>query len=216
MKILIFAPHNDDEVLGAGGTILRYVEAGHSVYVCEVTDCRNNTLLQEAKKAHELLGVKESIFLNLPPVELKNLSPKVINKSIGDVVENIKPDIVFMPFAGDMHIDHQEVTDSVLVAVRPVNNCSVKTVYMYETLSETGWNIPSGDRTFSPNTWIDVSSTIEKKIEAMKCYKTQIKEYPNPRSADGIRALAMYRGSTVGYEYAEAFMMIRNLVGEID
>ncbi len=216
MRVLVFAPHNDDEVLGVGGTILRYTEAGHSVYVCEVTDCRNDVLLEEAKKAHELMGVKESIFLNLPPVELKNLSPKVINKSIGDVVENVKPEIVFMPFIGDMHIDHKEVTESVLVAVRPVNNCSVKTVYMYETLSETGWNIPSCERTFSPNTWVNISTSIDHKIKAMECYQTQIKKYPNPRSAEGIRALAMYRGSTVGYEYAEAFMMIRNLVGEID
>ena len=216
MRILVFAPHNDDEVLGVGGTIIRYVEEGHSVYVCEVTDCRNDNLLQEAKKAHELMGVKESIFLNLPPVELKNLSPKVINKSIAEVVEKIKPEVVFMPFIGDMHIDHKEVTESVLVAVRPVNNCSVKTVYMYETLSETGWNIPNSERTFSPNTWIDISSTIEAKIKAMECYQTQIKEYPNPRSAMGIRALAMYRGSTVGYAYAEAFMLVRNLVGEID
>ena len=216
MTVLVFAPHNDDEVLGAGGTIIRYAEAGHSVYVCEVTDCRNAILLQEAKKAHGLMGVKESIFLNLPPVELKSLSPKVINKSIGDVVEKIKPEIVFMPFVGDMHIDHKEVTESVLVAVRPVNNCSVKTVYMYETLSETGWNIPNSERTFSPNTWVNISSSIDRKIKAMECYQTQIKKYPNPRSAEGIRALAMYRGSTVGYEYAEAFMMIRNLVGEID
>lgn len=216
MRILVFAPHNDDEVLGVGGTIIRYVGAGHSVYICEVTDCRNDNLLQEAKKAHELMGVKESIFLNLPPVELKNLSPKVINKSISEVVEKVKPEIVFMPFIGDMHIDHKEVTESVLVAVRPVNNCSVKTVYMYETLSETGWNIPNSERTFNPNTWVDISSSIEAKIKAMECYQTQIKEYPNPRSAKGIRVLAMYRGSTVGYDYAEAFMMTRNLVGEID
>lgn len=215
MRVLVFAPHNDDEVLGAGGTIIKYTNAGHSVYVCEVTDCRNDILRQEAKNAHDLMGVKESFFCNLPPVELKNLSPKEINKSIAQVVERIKPEIVFMPFIGDMHIDHKEVTESVLVAVRPVNNCSVKTVYMYETLSETGWNIPNSERTFSPNAWIDITNEIDKKIEAMDCYKTQIKQYPNPRSSEGIRALAMYRGSTVGFKYAESFMMIRNIIEEV-
>ena len=114
-----------------------------------------------------------------------------------------------------MHIDHKEVTESVLVAVRPVNNCSVITVYMYETLSETGWNIPNSERTFSPNTWIDITEEIDKKIEAMECYKTQIKQYPNPRSSESIRALAMYRGSTVGFKYAESFMMIRNIIEEV-
>lgn len=86
---------------------------------------------------------------------------------------------------------------------------------MYETLSETGWNIPSSERTFSPNTWIDITDTIEQKIKAMECYRTQLKEYPNPRSLEGIRALAMYRGSTISVEYAEAFMMIRNIIGNI-
>lgn len=212
MNILVFAPHNDDEVLGVGGTIVKYSNAGHSVFVCEVTDCRNDILLQEARKAHKLMGVKESIFCNLPPVELKNLSPKVMNKPIAEVVERIKPEIVYMPFIGDMHIDHKEVTESVLVAVRPVNNCSVKTVYMYETLSETGWNIPNSARTFSPNAWVDITNEIDKKIEAMKCYKTQIKQYPNPRSPEGIRALAMYRGSTVGVRFAESFMLVRNII----
>ena len=215
MKVLVFAPHNDDEVLGVGGTIIKYAKAGHSVYVCEVTDCRNDVLREEAKKAHELMGVEESIFCNLPPVELKTLSPKQINKSIAEVVERIKPEIVFIPFIGDMHIDHKEVTESVLVAVRPVNDCSVHTVYMYETLSETGWNIPNSERTFSPNTWIDITNEIDKKIEAMECYKTQIKQYPNPRSSDGIRALAMYRGSTVGIRFAESFMLIRNIIDSV-
>lgn len=216
MKILVFAPHNDDEVLGVGGTIAKYVTAGHTVYVCEVT-CGGNykPIQEEAKAAHELLGIKETIFLDLPVVELKNLSPKELNKSIGDVVNKIRPDVVYTPFIGDMHIDHKEVTESVLVAVRPVNGCSVKTVYMYETLSETGWNIPSNERTFSPNTWIDVTDTIEQKIKAMECYRTQLKEYPNPRSLEGIRALAMFRGSTISVKYAEAFMMIRNIIGNI-
>ena len=216
MKVLVFAPHNDDEVLGAGGTILRYTAAGHSVYVCEVTDCRNDVLLQEAKNAHALLGVTESVFCNLPVVGLKHMSTVAMNRAISQVVENFRPDVVFTPFIGDMHTDHREVTESVLVAVRPVNNCSVRTVYMYETLSETGWNIPSGEKTFSPNTWVDISPVMEEKIRAMQCYQTQIKDYPNPRSAEGIRALAMYRGSTVGCHYAEAFMMIRNVISDIE
>lgn len=216
MNILIFAPHNDDEVLGAGGTICKYTEAGHRVTVCEVT-CGGDylPLQEEAKRAHRILGVEETIFLNLPVVELKNLSPAKLNAAIGEVVDRVKPKIVFTPFIGDMHIDHREVTDSVLVAVRPVNGNSVRTVYMYETLSETGWNIPSGEKTFRPDTWMDITSTIELKIQAMECYQSQIKKYPNPRSSRGIQALAMYRGSTVSLEYAEAFMLVRNVVDGI-
>lgn len=216
MRVLVFAPHNDDEVLGVGGTMKRFTQAGHIVTVCEVT-CGGDylPLQEEAKRAHKILGVEKTIFLNLPVVNLKVLSPADLNGKIGAIVEQIRPEIVFAPFIGDMHIDHREVTESVLVAVRPVNNNSVKTVYMYETLSETGWNIPSAEKTFSPNTWIDITDTINSKIQAMECYQTQIKEYPNPRSSGGIKALAMYRGSTVSFEYAEAFMMIRNVVEDI-
>ena len=213
MNVLVFAPHNDDEVLGVGGTICKFAKQGHSVYICEVTSGpKYKQMQEEAKKAHEVLGVKQSIFLNLPYIRLKLLEPTEINKKILDVVDTVKPKIVFTPFIGDMHLDHREVTESVLVAVRPINNCSVKTVYMYETLSETGWNIPNAERSFMPDTWFDISEFVDKKILAMQCYQSQIKEYPNPRSSEGIRALAMYRGSTVGVHYAECFMTIRNIV----
>ncbi len=216
MKVLVFAPHNDDEVLGVGGTISKYTRAGHTVTVCEVTSGPKYIKMQEeAHKAHQLLGVENSIFLNLPVVKLKTLEPAEINSAIAKVVESVQPDIVFIPFIGDMHLDHREVTESVLVAVRPLSGSSVKTVYMYETLSETGWNIPNEERSFIPDTWIDITDTIEAKIEAMKCYQSQIKEYPNPRSPEAIRALAMYRGSTVSVAYAESFMLIRNIVKEI-
>lgn len=213
MNIIVFAPHNDDEVLGVGGTIKKLALQGHDIYVCEVTSGpKYKQIQEEAKKAHEVLGVKRSIFLNLPFVHLKLLEPTEINKAILNVVDDVKPDMVFTPFIGDMHLDHREVTESVLVAVRPINRCSVKTVYMYETLSETGWNIPNAERSFMPDTWFDISESIDVKINAMQCYKSQIKDYPNPRSSEGIKALAMYRGSTVGVKYAECFMTIRNII----
>ena len=216
MKILVFAPHNDDEVLGVGGTINKYAKAGHSVTVCEVTSGPKYKMMQEeARRAHEVMGVETSIFLNLPVVKLKTLSPDEINSRIAKVLGEVQPDIVFIPFIGDMHLDHREVAESVLVAVRPLENSTVRSVYMYETLSETGWNIPNGERTFIPDTWIDITSSIDTKIEAMKCYRSQIKAYPNPRSPEGIKALAMYRGSTVSVEYAESFMLIRNIIKEI-
>lgn len=213
MNVLIFAPHNDDEVLGAGGTICKLADEGHNVIVCEVTSGPKYKMMQEeAGRAHRCLGVNQSIFLNLPFVRLKSIETVEINKSISDVVNKIKPEMVFVPFIGDMHIDHREVTESVLVAVRPVNNSTVKTIYMYETLSETGWNIPNSERSFMPDTWFDISVYLNKKLDAMKCYESQIKEYPNPRSIEGIKALSMYRGSTVGVEYAECFMTVRNII----
>lgn len=213
MNVLVFAPHNDDEVLGVGGTICKLAVQGCTVCVCEVTSGpKYKSLQEEARQAHAVLRVQKSVFLNLPYVRLKSMETPEINQAILDVVKSFQPDMVFTPFIGDMHLDHREVTESVLVAVRPVNGCTVKTVYMYETLSETGWNIPNAERSFSPDTWYNISPYLDQKIQAMACYQSQLKEYPNPRSAEGIKALAMYRGSTVGVEYAESFMTIRNII----
>lgn len=212
MKVLVLAPHNDDEVLGVGGTIRNHVLAGDDVVVCEATSGpMYRTLQAEARRAHALLGVSESIFLNLPASKLADIPKIDLNEKIGKVVSDVRPQIVYLPFIGDMHLDHRYVTEAALVAVRPVNQCPVKKVYMYETLSETGWNVPYGERNFTPNVWADITNGIDEKIAAMKCYESQIKDYPNPRSEEGIKALAMFRGSTVGCAYAEAFMLIREI-----
>ena len=212
MNVLVFAPHNDDEVLGVGGTIKKLVNAGNSVFICEVTSGLHYTQLQEeARIAHALLGVMKSFFLNKPVGMLKTGNQMELNKSISEVISEVQPEVVFTPFLGDMHIDHREVTESVMVALRPIGNYSIREIYMYETLSETGWNIPTSERSFSPNVWVDISETIQDKIEAMKCYKSQLLEYPHPRSEEAILALAKYRGSTISVPYAESFMLIRKI-----
>lgn len=213
MRVLVFAPHNDDEVLGVGGTIRTHVKKGDSVYVCEVTSGVHFQLLQEeARRAHALLGVKESFFLNQPVGLLKTMNQMTLNQSVGDVVGKVQPEIVYLPFIGDMHIDHREVTESAMVALRPIGDYAVREIYMYETLSETGWNIPSCERSFTPDTWVDITETIDDKIAAMKCYSSQLLAFPHPRSEDAIVALAKYRGSTVGVPYAESFMQVRRII----
>lgn len=212
MMVLVFAPHNDDETLGVGGTISKLIKQNNEVYVCEVTSgSRYKTVQAEALSAHKLLGVKETFFLNLPVGKLRNLDQPSINNKISEIVEKIRPQTVFLPFIGDMHIDHRETLESAMVALRPVQNPEIKEIYMYETLSETGWNLPSCDKAFIPNVWFDITETFEQKIKAMQCYKSQLKDYPHPRSIDAIEALAKYRGSTVGVKYAESFMLIRSI-----
>lgn len=213
MRVLVFAPHNDDEVLGVGGTMAKMAKEGHEVYVCEVTAGKNAERVAlikgEAKKAHQLLGVKESIFLDLPVVELRDIPMIEINSKIMEVVKRVQPDIAFIPHKGDMHRDHYEVAMAAMVALRPVELPNLKAIYAYETLSETEWNIPSADNLFVPNVWVDISEYIDKKVDAMKCYESQIQKFPNPRSETGIRSLAQYRGSTICREAAESFMLIR-------
>ncbi|HHZ00532.1 MAG TPA: PIG-L family deacetylase [Tissierellia bacterium] len=216
MRILVFAPHNDDEVLGVGGTIAKFARASHEIYVCEVTSGEEiekvKRIQAEALKAHEILGVKETIFLGLPVVALKDVPTARINKRLLEVVEKVKPNIVFIPHKGDIHIDHKVVASSALVALRPVNNPELKAIYAYETLSETEWNTPTVDNVFIPNVWCEITDTIELKLKAMECYKTQIKSFPHPRSTEAIKALAKFRGSTICVPYAESFMLVRSII----
>jgi len=220
MKILVVAPHADDEVLGVGGTIAKYIEEGHDVYVCVVTSGHPSMfsedilekLRNEAIESHKFLGIKETIFLDLPAVLLSEIPKHEINAKIYEVIDRIKPSIVFIPHFGDMHLDHYIVSQAAMVGVRPIREHKVMEVYSYETLSETEWNIPHASNAFIPNTWVDISNHLAKKVKAMSIYSTQVTRFPHPRSLETIEALARLRGSTIGVNAAEAFCMLRRIV----
>ena len=137
------------------------------------------------------------------------MNTRDINSAFLKALKELSPDIVFLPHKGDMHIDHRMTVDAAMVALRPVSFPNLKGIYAYETLSETDWNVPSIENTFIPNAFVDISSELETKLEAMKCHASQLREYPHPRSITAIKALAMHRGSTICKQYAEAFMVIR-------
>ncbi|MBQ6927316.1 MAG: PIG-L family deacetylase [Oscillospiraceae bacterium] len=211
-SVLVFAPHNDDELLGAGGTLLKLAGKGYSVCVCEVTSGPSSARLQqEAKQAHEILGVSQSIFLDLPACELDGMSKPRMNSAFCRVVSDIKPEIVLIPHYGDMHLDHRWVAEGAMVAVRPLEAPFVKKVLAYETLSETEWNTPSVNNAFMPNVWVDISGELDGKLKAMECYRSQLHAFPHPRSLRAIKALAEYRGSTIGAQAAEAFILVRGI-----
>jgi LmbE family N-acetylglucosaminyl deacetylase len=217
MVILVIAPHADDEIIGAGATIAKYIARGHSVYVCIATkgypplfsEELVNSVLNEAAQCHKFLGVAETFFLELPAADVESVDRNVINTKLGSVISEVKPDIVFIPHHGDMQKDHRIIASASMVALRPKYRHTVKIIYSYETLSETEWNIPHAANTFIPNVYNDVSGFMEKKLEAMKLYASQLSDFPNPRSLEAIEALAKYRGSTVNVKAAEAFSLIR-------
>lgn len=219
MKVLVIAPHPDDEILGVGGTMRKRYEAGDEVYVCIVTKAYEPLFPSavteqsraEAREADKLVGAKETIFLDFPAVMLETVPRYEFNGKIGDVIAKIKPDEVYIPHRGDMQLDHQMVVDAAMVALRPKYEHKVCRIYAYETLSETGWNIPNTTNEFIPNVYEDISDYIDKKVEAMEIFKTQLAEYPNARSIGAIKALAQYRGSTVSVNAAEAFTLIREI-----
>lgn len=217
MRVLVFAPHNDDEVLGVGGTIAKLAKQGHEVFICEVTAWHANPqgfqgIQNQARQAHDILGCKDSFFLNLPVVSLKETTTREKNRKFKEIVDKVRPEIAFIPHIGDMHVDHAETTLAAMVVLRPIENPQLKAIYAYETLSETEWNIPNATNAFIPNVWSDIRETFELKIEAMKCFTTQLRQFPHPRSLEAMEALASFRGSTVGVSYAEAFSLIRYIM----
>lgn len=215
MRVIVIAPHNDDEILGVGGTMVKLAKQGHEVIVCEVTAGNlNDEMVQlqkrEAIASHELMGVKTH-FMDLPVVGLHEMKTTELNQSFQSHLLELSPDIVFLPHKGDMHIDHRMTIDAAMVALRPVTFPNLKAIYAYETLSETDWNTPSVDNAFIPTMFVDITEEIEVKLEAMKCHASQLCEYPHPRSLEAMRALAMHRGSTVCRKYAEAFVILREI-----
>lgn len=226
MNILVFAPHPDDEVLGCGGVMLKHVANGDDVYVCVAT-CGHppifnddimkengwpHTLYPEIKKAHELLGVKETFFLDFPAADIESSKRFTLNGKLIDLIQKLKPEVVYMPHFGDMQKDHTILAEAIMVAVRPKYSHNVTSVYAYETLSETEWNIPHATNCFIPNTFVNISKYLGIKLKAMECYQSQLGDFPDPRSLEAVEALAKLRGSTMGSKAAEAFMLIRNYI----
>jgi LmbE family N-acetylglucosaminyl deacetylase len=216
-KVLVISPHPDDEILGCGGTIKKLISRGLEVNVLIVTrgkkgmysDEKIKNVRQEALNAHSQLGVTLTRFLDFPAPDLDLVSVSELSLAISDVISELTPDTIFVPHRGDIHHDHKAVFAAALVAARPVKNCVVKRIYSYETLSETEWAAPFGDDAFIPDHFVNISDSLSDKLEAFKCYKSQLRDFPNPRSLRSIEALANLRGGTVGFTHAEAFMTIR-------
>ena len=217
-SVLVIAPHPDDEVLGCGGTIARFVNEENEVHIIIVTkgteDLFPQSLIEEgrneAKKASEYLGVKNLHFLDgFPAAKVDTIPSYKLNNKIFEIIQEIKPEILFIPNRKDIHKDHQLVHEAALVASRPNSNKYQPIQIMaYETLSETEWSFVP----FIPNVFIDISEHLDTKINAMKFYKSQLKQFPHTRSIESIKNLAMFRGGVINVKYAEAFMLIRHVL----
>jgi len=218
-KILVVAPHPDDETLGVGGTIAKYIENGDKVSILTVSghlpplygEGAFEETLDEAREAYKILGVTDSVFLKIPATLIGEQPVSEFNKKINDVVVQVEPDVVFTPYP-DRHVDHRLVFDSVLVATRPVNHgINIEMVAAYETLSETHWNAPHIEPNFTPNWVVDITQQMGKKEAALSCYASQIPPFPGARSIDAMKALAAFRGTQVGVAYGEGFHIIRKM-----
>lgn len=216
-RVLIVAPHPDDETLGCGGTAAKLIARGHDVRVLTVSghlpplyprqayDC---TVL-EALKAYDVLGITQHQFLEIPATFVGQEPVHVLNKRIGDAIAASRPQVVLCCYP-DRHVDHRVIFESVMVATRPVGiGREIELVAAYETLSETHWNAPHIEPNFVPTLVIDITETIDRKLQALAQFHSQIPPFPGPRSVEAVEALAKFRGTQAGFGYGEAFHVVR-------
>ncbi len=219
-RVLVVAPHMDDEVLGAGGTIARHVARGDEVDVCIVAhrvyghrfDEEKNRFEEEcAGAAREVLGYREAVFLDLPDERL-DASLQEILVPLEEQLEKYDPEIVYIPHRGDINQDHRAVFRAAVIALRPLARPKVRRVLSYEVPSSTDQAPPFPECAFLPNCYVNIGAFLERKIEAFRCYRSERRPFPHPRSDEGLIAVARKRGMESGFPAAEAFVVVREIL----
>ena len=216
-KILVISPHPDDEVLGAGGILLKAKKNGFKTKVLTISTNfpspilkkRLDLSLKEAHQAHKILKVDKSVFLNIPTLTLSKQNVPDLTSKIYNEISNFSPDIVIIPFP-DRHQDHKIVFDLCMTVTRPKGTSrNIKLVACMEIPSATYYSAPTIEPNFYPNWNIDISDTVSQKAKALTKYKTTLSKNENARSTKAIYSLASFRGSQVNFKYAESFYIIR-------
>jgi N-acetylglucosamine malate deacetylase 1 len=219
---LVIAPHPDDETLGCGGTLLRARNEGEEIYwliVTGITESEGFTTDQiksrvaEIEQVTQAYGFKETIQLKFPTSTLDALPIGDLVCAIGQVAARIEPTDIYLPYKRDAHSDHSVVFDASVSISKWFRYNSVDRIFVYETQSETDFDISPDSPGFRPNVFVDISNTIDDKIEIARIFRSEFSEHPFPRSFTGMRALAALRGAASGFDSAEAFMLLRERIG---
>ena len=216
MKIAGIFAHPDDETLACGGTIALHSEKKDNISILLLSEGpraresknKYQDARQHAKNACKVLGVNNLEILTHPDNEMDSVAFINLVKDVEKFISTYKPEIIYTHHGGDLNIDHELINKAVLTACRPFSEQVVKEIYACEVNSSTEWSFNS-KLTFIPNYFVDISSTISKKIKALNEYKNEIRKFPHPRSPEGLKILSMYRGMQSGFNSAEAFMLIR-------
>lgn len=224
MKVLVVAAHPDDEVLGAGGAIARHVDAGDVVTVLilgsglsarlsepDALASQDLDALQvDARTAADVLGATDLRLLDLPDNRFDSLALLDIVKLVEGVVDAVEPQVVYTHHPGDLNIDHQRTAAAVLTACRPQPGHSVRRILAMEVPSATGWGDPA--QAFVPSVFLDIGAVLERKLQAMAAYRSELRGFPHARSLESIEARARAWGSQVGLVAAEPFVLLREIV----
>ena len=220
-SILVISPHPDDETLGCGGTLLKHVSCADSIHWLIVTEMQVgqgfssldlSTRAKEIDSVQKVYGFSSVTHLGFPTTGLDQIALSDLVQSISEVITEILPAVLYLPFGGDAHSDHRIVFDSVVASAKWFRQPSIRKILAYETLSETDIVSRLTDEPFKPNVFVEMTDFLQTKIDIMELYKSEFGQFPFPRSEQAIRSLAAYRGTQSGCNAAEAFMLVKEII----
>lgn len=218
--VLVVSAHPDDEILGVGGTLLKHKKNGNSIYWVITTNLfesdgfskeRVISRKKEIEKVAEALGITKTFKLPYSTMTLSSSSLISMVPEISKIFTEVKPEIIYCLNRSDAHSDHRVTFNAVMACTKSFRYPFIKKVYMYECISETEFGPVLAEKAFLPNHYVDISNFLDKKLEIMSIYESELGIHPFPRSLKNIEALATYRGATAGVVYAEAFQLIKSI-----
>lgn len=216
-KVLVFAPHPDDETLGCGGTILKHKHIGNKIYWVIITNIHiengwsEDAVLKRQKEIHQvedMYGFDKIFKLDFPTTMLDTISYSDLIDRISAVIQEVKPSIVYLPNHCDIHTDHQVSFKAAFSCCKNFRAPFIKKILMYECLSETEFVPAFGESVFVPNVFVDISEYFPRKLSIFNVYRSEVMAPPFPRSIQSVTSLAQFRGSRIGKDYGEAFSLL--------
>lgn len=218
-KVLVVAPHPDDETLGCGGTLLKHNASGDSLHWLIATTMstdvgftqsqitQRDKEIEQVGQHYQFDSVTQLPFL---PAQLDQISTGELVASFSHVIQTVKPNIIYVPYRYDVHSDHKHCFDAAISATKAFRAPFIQSIRAYETVSETDFNLDPMQK-FNPNLWVDTAKYLNDKLKIMACYQSELGLFPFPRSVETITALAQLRGSQIGVNSAEAFMILKDI-----
>jgi len=223
-RVLVIAAHPDDETLGCGGTMARLVNEGVAVNVAFLADGvgarseKRSATYEEtearrsaARTSCAVLGTEAPQFDDLPDNRLDTVARLEVTQRVESMIAALQPDTVFTHQAGDVNVDHRRVHEAVVTACRPQPGHPVRRLLFFEVASSTEWQPPGSAAAFEPQCFVDISTTLAAKLEALRAYEAEMRSWPHARSMEAVEYLSRWRGAAVGWEAAEAFIVGRQL-----